>query len=252
MARKRMIDPEFWNDEEIGTTWSHSARLFYIGLWNFADDEGRFKAHNSLLKSQIFPYDAEIDVEKLKHELGNKVQWYEVEGSQYGYIRNFHKHQRIDRPTPSKLPKPPRVIAEGSSSPQRGLVPNIIEDKLSKDNKSQPSAALRAALDKVSNDGFNVYALLTKTKTQLKQAPTFEFPEEVLLKVCEAYWREKKDILHAWPWFRKVLADEWYRYNVDKNMTEGKTYTALSGEGSGVPIPLAEILREMAKRETLI
>ena len=56
MARKRMIDPEFWSDEEIATL-SFPARLFYIGLWNFADDEGKGKGHSKLLKAQIFPYD---------------------------------------------------------------------------------------------------------------------------------------------------------------------------------------------------
>jgi hypothetical protein len=77
MARKRMIDPEFWSDEEIGN-WSFPARLFYIGLWNFADDSGRFKAHNDLLKAQIFPYDKRLDIDKLKKELNHKIQWYEV------------------------------------------------------------------------------------------------------------------------------------------------------------------------------
>jgi hypothetical protein len=125
-----MIDPEFWSDEEIGH-WSHAARLFYIGLWNFADDKGRFKAHNNLLKSQIYPYDLEIDINKLKKELMHKIQWYEVDGLQYGYIKNFLKHQRIDKPTDSKLPPPPREIGEGSAKPQGGLPPNIIEVNIS-------------------------------------------------------------------------------------------------------------------------
>ena len=132
MPRKRIIDPEFWSDEEIGQ-WPHSVRLFYIGLWNFADDEGRFKAHNNLLKSQIFPYDDKIDIDKLKKALKNKIQWYEVNSSQYGYIRNFLKHQRIDKPSVSKLPIPPEFV-DNSPNPQGTLLPNISKDKLSKDN----------------------------------------------------------------------------------------------------------------------
>ena len=106
MARKRMIDPEFWSDEEIGQ-WSHSARLFYIALWNFSDDEGRFKAHDNLLKSEIFPYDDQVDIENLKKEINGKIQWYEIEGLKYGFVRNFLKHQSLDRPKKSKLPPPP-------------------------------------------------------------------------------------------------------------------------------------------------
>ena len=132
MARKRIIDPTFWEDEEIGLKWPPLARLFYIGLWNFADDEGRIKAHPALLKSQIFPYERKVDIEKLKKIVSSKVQWYEVSGSQYGFVRNFLKHQRIDRPTPSKLPAPP-PFDEPSSNPQRDVLPNISKEKLSKD-----------------------------------------------------------------------------------------------------------------------
>lgn len=128
-----MIDPEYWSDEEIGG-WSHGARLLYIGLWNFADDEGRFKAADELLKSQIFPYDKKISIKKLKAELGKKIQWYEVEGLKYGYIRNFSKYQRIDRPTPSKLPEPP-IFDEQSASPLRDVPPNISKDKLREEKR---------------------------------------------------------------------------------------------------------------------
>jgi hypothetical protein len=130
MARKRVIDPEFWSDEEIGH-WSFQARLFYIGIWNFSDDEGRFKAHDSLLKSQIFPYDNKIDIIRLKQEVAKKVQWYVYDGQSYGFTRNFMKHQRIDRPSQSKLPAPPacsedsanirRTFDEHSTNAQRGL-----------------------------------------------------------------------------------------------------------------------------------
>ena len=119
MARKRMIDPEFWSDEEIGG-WSFQARLFYIGLWNFADDEGRFKAHPKLLKSQIFPYDERINIESLKKEVSCKIQWYESNNQIYGYLLNFLKHQRIERPSLSKLPIPPQ-FTESSPNPHRIL-----------------------------------------------------------------------------------------------------------------------------------
>lgn len=128
MPRKRIIDPEFWGDEEIATKWSYEARLFYIGLWNFADDEGYLKAHPDLLKAQIFPYDKKIKVEKMKEEVSKKVEWYEVEEQQYGKITNFLKYQRIDRPSPSRIPK----FVESSASLRRHIVPNISKVKLSK------------------------------------------------------------------------------------------------------------------------
>jgi len=137
-----MIDPEFWSDEEIATL-SFPARLFYIGLWNFADDEGKGKGHSKLLKAQIFPYDDKINIDMLKKEVSIKVEWYKVNNQQYYYLPNFLKHQRIDRPTASKLPDN-QHLAEHSSSPRGDVLPNIIEVKLSKDKVSgndQPKTA---------------------------------------------------------------------------------------------------------------
>ena len=35
----------------------------------FDDDKGKFKAHPNLLKSQIFPYDIKIKLDKIKKEM---------------------------------------------------------------------------------------------------------------------------------------------------------------------------------------
>ena len=137
MARKRIIDPEFWSDEEIGQ-WTCAGRLFYIACWNFADDAGVLKAHSSLLKSQIFPYDLRIDIEELKEMVSKKILWYSVSGSQYGFVKNFLKHQRIDRPSPSKLPIPPQINEDSTNT--RGVVlPNTTKDNISEVNISKPS-----------------------------------------------------------------------------------------------------------------
>lgn len=128
-----MIDPEFFSDEEVGS-WSIAARLFYIGLWSCADDEGRFKSNSRLLKAQIFPYDDDIDIDKLKDEVSKKIVFYEVGNQQYGWLKNFNKYQVINRPTPSKLPPPPHTsrmakLTEASLNTHGGLTPNIIEKK---------------------------------------------------------------------------------------------------------------------------
>lgn len=109
MARKRMIDPEYWSDEKIATL-SLPARLFFIGLWNFSDDAGIFKSHPHLLKSFVFPYDEleTVDIEKylIEIEKQNLIFRYKINGQQYGIILNFRKHQVINKPQPSKLPAP--------------------------------------------------------------------------------------------------------------------------------------------------
>ena len=57
MARIRNIKPDFWTDEKLVEleTWE---RLLFIGLWNFADDEGFMPYSPKRIKMQIFPGDS--------------------------------------------------------------------------------------------------------------------------------------------------------------------------------------------------
>ena len=43
MARRRMIDPNFWESEDVSRL-SLFARLLFIGMISNADDEGRGRA----------------------------------------------------------------------------------------------------------------------------------------------------------------------------------------------------------------
>ena len=53
MARIRTIKPDFWSDEKIVelTPW---ARLLFIGLWNFSDDDGRMPFSPKKIKMLVF------------------------------------------------------------------------------------------------------------------------------------------------------------------------------------------------------
>ena len=112
MPRIRSLKPEYPQDELLAKV-SRDARLMYPLLWLIADDEGRFRSNAALLKAGCFPYDEDIDVPRLRAILGElvgigRVVEYEVAGQHYGYMPKFLKHQRIDHPTPSKIPGPPR------------------------------------------------------------------------------------------------------------------------------------------------
>lgn len=189
MARKRMIDPEFWSDEEIGK-WSFPARLFYIGLWNFADDDGRFKAADLLLKAQIFPYDKLINIGKLKKELNHKIQWYEVDNLQYGFIRNFLKHQRIERPTLSKLPIPPQ-LTDNSPTNRGDVAPNIIEVKLSKDKLIED---ILSDLNSILNTNYKSTSLKTKEiiQARVNEGHTLSDFKTVHRKMAKAWGLDNK------------------------------------------------------------
>lgn len=74
------------------------ARLFYIGLWNFADDAGVFEWHGRLLKSQVFPFDEGIDIAAVLGELEKcgRIEKFTHNGREYGLIVNFPKYQKPD------------------------------------------------------------------------------------------------------------------------------------------------------------
>lgn len=111
MARKRMIDPDFWTDEKLGLC-KRDERLFFMGLISNADDEGRGRGNIKLLKATIFPYDDDLkvkDIEQMACSLMEKGMaiFYVVDGQDFYCLPNFPKHQVINKPTESKIPEVP-------------------------------------------------------------------------------------------------------------------------------------------------
>lgn len=120
MARIRTIKPDFWTDEKL-TECSLSARLLFIGMLNFADDNGNLAASAKKLKMQIFPAD-NIECQPLLDELVAQgiVIEYSVNGDNYLNIKGFKKHQVINRPSNSNIPQP--SINDDSVSHPEGVI----------------------------------------------------------------------------------------------------------------------------------
>lgn len=104
--RIRTVKPEFWQDEEISDLPAETA-LLAIGLLNYADDEGYFKFHAKLIESSVFPLrELSLSIHGMLTELSNMgyITLHEgSDGKKYGHIVNFLKHQRVNRPAPSKI-----------------------------------------------------------------------------------------------------------------------------------------------------
>jgi hypothetical protein len=104
MARIRTIKPDFWTDDDI-TECSLSARLLFIGIWNFADDAGNLDRSAKQIKARVFPVD-NVDCEPLIQELitqGLLIE-YSVNAVKYLHIPGFTKHQVINRPSKPSVP----------------------------------------------------------------------------------------------------------------------------------------------------
>ena len=106
MARIRTIKPEFWLNEELANV-SEPARLVAIGLLNLSDDEGWFKAHARLVESALFPFsEPSVSIQQCLSDLSQigYIRIYEgSDGKQYGTVVKFSEHQRVNRPSPSKI-----------------------------------------------------------------------------------------------------------------------------------------------------
>lgn len=107
MPRIRTIKPEFPHSESMGRI-SRDSRLTFILLWTLADDSGRLRGNSRMLASLLYPYDddaaAGIDDWMAELEAENCVIRYRVNGNDYLEICNWLSHQKIDKPTKSKLP----------------------------------------------------------------------------------------------------------------------------------------------------
>lgn len=109
MARIRSIKPEFWVSEQV-VNCAVDTRLFFIGLWNFADDGGVIPYSVRGLKMAIFPGDTFDDdaIRRMIDELSANalILVFEESGTKYIHVTGWDKHQRIDRPN-LKHPQPP-------------------------------------------------------------------------------------------------------------------------------------------------
>ena len=122
MARIRTIKPEFPHSESMGRV-SRDARLLFVMLFTIVDDEGRARAATRMLASLLFPYDddATARIGEWLAELVKEhcVELYEADGNAYLRITNWLSHQRIDKPSRSRLP-PPLSPSPREASPQEG------------------------------------------------------------------------------------------------------------------------------------
>lgn len=108
-GRIRSIKPEWLDDERMAMA-SSEARVLSISLMLLADDYGRGRANLTMLAGRVFPGVANPR-ETLANALGELarlsfVVLYDVDGQSYFAIRNWTKHQRVDKPGKPHVPPP--------------------------------------------------------------------------------------------------------------------------------------------------
>lgn len=127
MARIRTIKPEFWVSGQV-VECSTNARLLFIGMWTFADDQGVHVASPKQLKMEVFPGDdfstkeiAGYVSELIEHDLIREIvvpedvdeELQHLIGTHFWVINGWH-HQKIDKPN-SRYPVLRSVIEHSTN-----------------------------------------------------------------------------------------------------------------------------------------
>lgn len=110
--RIRSVHPAFWRSLTLAKL-TREQRLFFVGLWSAADDDGRGVAEARILKGELFSLDDDITPTLIREWLAilasvGLIVLYETPNSKPLYqVVNWSEHQRPNKPTRSKLPPPP-------------------------------------------------------------------------------------------------------------------------------------------------
>lgn len=144
MARIRSIKPELWSDKKIAGL-SHGCALFFIGMWNFCDDEGKCEndARQLSLRMPIF---RSKDILTWLRTLSQTGLTQVSECSQWVLVTNW-KHQKIDKP---RLPNVKREDIQWlpighSTKPREKSTTVRRKDRIGKDRIGSGSDGLPAA-----------------------------------------------------------------------------------------------------------
>jgi hypothetical protein len=93
----RQIKGSFWTDTEMIRNFSLEERLFYIGLWQLADDSGCVENDPYAFKLFLFPLNEEVTIENLNDWTAkliekNRLIPYHAQEKDCLFLANFHKH----------------------------------------------------------------------------------------------------------------------------------------------------------------
>lgn len=168
MARIRTTKPEFWVSEQVAEC-STNARLLFLGMWNFCDDNGVHPAKAGALKAEVFPFDpfTKDQINEWVNELisVDLVGEFSCGTDTYWFVTGWNKHQKIDKPS-RKYPGPfdegstiiRRILGEPSPPEWKGMEGNGVEGN-SEAKASGPAAPLPSPPDSVPSDKELVWSI---------------------------------------------------------------------------------------------
>jgi hypothetical protein len=114
VARIRSIKPEFFTSLTIAEL-PLSARLTFIGLWTYVDDNGVGPADARLIRAAIWPLEEAPDIlQRTREDLqslhaARLIALYEDSGRPLVAVANWSEHQKVSHPRKNRFPRPEEV-----------------------------------------------------------------------------------------------------------------------------------------------
>jgi hypothetical protein len=110
VSRIRTVKPEMFTDAKLARC-SIPARHTFTGLLTESDDYARQLYTAVRVTAAVFPHDGfnprKVDAWVRELESEGIIHFYDAQGNTHLCIPNFHKHQKVSKRTPSRLPPCP-------------------------------------------------------------------------------------------------------------------------------------------------
>lgn len=187
MARIRSIKPEFFTNERLSALPA-STHLLAAALLTYADDEGYFNANPGLVRAACGPL--RDDFAKIPEMLASLlridyIRFYDgSNGSRYGHIVEFSKHQRVDHPSASKI-KPLLLSPESLAKPREVVAPDQGTGNREQGKDKDSAAARLAGFDEFWKRWPKRVARADAEKAWAKIAPDAKALRRILAAVAE-------------------------------------------------------------------
>jgi hypothetical protein len=187
--RIRTIKPEWLDDERIVLSGS-DARVLSVALILLADDYGNGRGNHQILGARIFPEDPRIFSEASRKLVDvGFIEYYKVDEQVYYSVRNWEKHQKVDKPGKPHVPGPSKRNDRVNPSPE-----NIREDDEnipgSPEKSSPGSKDLRTCGSKdlrIEGSGSSTHSHTLKDSEQPPEQFTDPSQDREWMRVVELY-----------------------------------------------------------------
>ncbi|MFD0314643.1 hypothetical protein [Streptomyces flavalbus] len=151
MARIRTVKPDLFVNERVAAC-SVTAVVTYIGLFTQSDDHGRHRDNPAIIAGLLWPLRAEhtpVHVEEDLQQLADAgliCRYTGCDGKRYLHVTGWYEHQKIDRPSQSRLP----VCVAHNSDKRCGRCKGACAETEAKTRGAvdEPSADSHRALDR--------------------------------------------------------------------------------------------------------